>query len=95
MWFLYVVLCDDGTLYTGITKDVLKRVACHNTGAGAKYTRSRRPVELLAKCEICDSRSVALRCEYAFKRLSKKQKLANVQVGLQQFVKDQRMRMNH
>ena len=95
MWFLYVVLCDDGTLYTGITKNVPKRVSHHNTGKGAKYTRSRLPVRLLAKCEICDSQSVALKCEYAFKQLSKKQKLSTIQAGLQQFVNNQRMRMNH
>ncbi len=73
-WFVYVVGCRDGSLYTGISTDVDARVARHNTGAGARYTRSRRPVRLLY-VERKRSRSNALRREAAIKALSRARKI--------------------
>jgi predicted GIY-YIG superfamily endonuclease len=76
MWTVYIVECIDQTLYTGIARCVDTRVAQHNAGGGAKYTRSRRPVVLIYQ-EIAADRGAALRREYAIKRLSRaaKQKL--------------------
>lgn len=71
--YLYVVECVDGSLYTGYAVDVPARVAAHNTGKGAKYTRARRPVKLLAQARF-DSKSRAMSAEYHFKRLSRDQK---------------------
>jgi len=74
-WYLYVVKCSDGSLYTGVTTDVTRRLSEHNTGvSGAKYTRSRRPVELIFQ-EEHSNQSEALKAEYSFKKLSRKQKL--------------------
>jgi len=76
-WFIYMLRCADGSLYTGITTDVVRRVAEHNgDGApGARYTRSRRPVELVY-LEAVASRSEATRRETAIKRLDRERKLA-------------------
>jgi len=63
-----MVRCSDGSLYTGITKDVESRVSQHNAGRGAKYTRARRPVELVYR-ETAGDRGAAVRREYAIKRL--------------------------
>lgn len=71
---VYIVACADGSLYTGYTVDVEKRVSTHNTGKGARYTRSRRPVQLLASWSF-SSRGDALRAEWALKQLSRVQKL--------------------
>jgi putative endonuclease len=73
-WFVYVVRCRDGSLYTGISTDVAARVAVHNTGRGARYTRSRRPVALIY-VERRRLRSTALRREAAIKALSRTQKM--------------------
>ena len=75
-WFVYILCCADGTLYTGIAKDVEKRIVQHNTDdkAGAKYTRARRPVELVYS-ESCGSRSEASKREYQVKRMARKDKL--------------------
>ena len=73
MWFLYVVMCSDGTLYTGISNDVERRVKQHSSGKGAKYTRARSPVHLMASWEI-GSKGDTLRIEYMFKQLSRRQK---------------------
>lgn len=72
-WKLYMLRCRDGSLYTGITTDVEKRVAAHNSGKGAKYTRSRKPVELVYQ-EDCEDHSHALRRELEMKALSKDEK---------------------
>ena len=73
-WFLYVVHCSDGTLYTGVTTDISRRIREHNTGSrGAKYTRTRRPVELVYWVDF-NNRSSAQKAEYKFKRLTRKQK---------------------
>jgi predicted GIY-YIG superfamily endonuclease len=76
-WFVYVVRCGDGSLYTGISKDVEARVAVHNEGKGARYTRGRRPVTLLY-VERRRTRSTALRRELALKALSRAEKWALV-----------------
>ena len=73
MHYVYVVECDDDSLYTGYTTDVDRRVAEHNDGTGAKYTRSRRPVELV-HVERYGSRSAAMSREYELKQLSRRQK---------------------
>ena len=67
-WYVYIVRCADGSLYTGITKDVESRVSLHNAGRGAKYTRARRPVELVYR-EMVSDRGAAVRRECAIKRL--------------------------
>ncbi len=67
-WYVYIVRCADGSLYTGITKDVESRVSLHNAGRGAKYTRGRRPVALVYR-ETAGDRGAAVRREYAIKRL--------------------------
>jgi putative endonuclease len=76
-WFVYVVRCRDGSLYTGISTDVEARVAQHNAGAGARYTRSRAPVELV-HLERKRSRSHALRREAAIKALPRPRKIVLV-----------------
>ena len=63
-----MVRCSDGSLYTGITKDVKSRISVHNAGRGAKYTRGRRPVELVYR-EMVGDRVAAIRREYAIKRM--------------------------
>lgn len=68
-WFVYVVRCNDGTLYTGITKNLQRRLAEHNSAsAGARYTRPRRPVTLIYQEQV-ESRSAAAKREYQLKRL--------------------------
>src|SRR5574338_186584 len=73
-WFLYVLECETGVLYTGIAKDVEARFAAHVKGKGAMFTRLNRPVRILAKAAMA-TRSEALRAEYAFKQLSRADKL--------------------
>ncbi len=73
-WSLYVVECADGSYYTGIAKDVDKRIEAHNTGKGAKYTATHGPVTLVFQ-EAQASYSAALRREYQVKTLSKKRKV--------------------
>lgn len=75
-WYLYILRCGDGTLYTGITTDVQARFEAHQCGKGAKYTRGRGPLELVYQ-EECGSHSQALKRELAIKALSRddKQKL--------------------
>ena len=74
-WYLYILRCGDGTLYTGITTDVEKRLEAHRSGLGAKYTRGRGPLELVYR-EECGGHSEALKRERAVKHLSREQKLA-------------------
>jgi putative endonuclease len=74
-WYVYMVVCSDRTIYTGITLDIEKRIAEHNNGAnGAKYTRSRRPVSIAYQEEFPDRSSASSR-EYQLKTLSRQQKL--------------------
>ncbi len=74
-WFVYIVRCADDSLYTGITKDVDRRIQEHNEGdkLAAKYTRARRPVVLVYQ-ETCESRSVATKREIEIKKLSREEK---------------------
>ena len=74
-WFVYIVECRDGSLYTGITTDLKKRIAAHNAGAGAKYTAARRPVRLCYH-EPAPSRGTASQREITIKRLNRASKLA-------------------
>jgi putative endonuclease len=74
-WVCYLIECADGTLYCGITRDLEKRIAAHNAGAGAKYTRGRVPVRL-AHAEPCADKSTALRRENEIKRMKRREKLS-------------------
>ena len=75
IWFVYMVRCRDGTLYTGITNDLEKRIMAHNTGKdGARYTRSRRPVKLVYSEEV-ESKSAAASLEYEIKKLPRLKKV--------------------
>jgi predicted GIY-YIG superfamily endonuclease len=73
-WSIYFLRCSDGSIYTGIAKDVHKRLSQHNLQRGAKYTASRLPVYLEAHSPV-GSQSEALKLEYAVKRLSRDKKL--------------------
>lgn len=73
-WYVYILRCSDGTLYTGSTDDVPRRTTMHNSGKGAKYTRSRRPVEVVYT-ETLPGYSEALKREYAIKQFTRQQKL--------------------
>ena len=71
-WKLYILRCGDGTLYTGITTDVEKRLDAHRSGKGAKYTRGRGPLELVYS-EKCGDHSSALKRELEIKRLTREE----------------------
>ena len=73
MHYVYVLSCADDTLYTGYTTDLARRVAEHDAGKGAKYTRGRTPVELV-HAESFESRSTAMSREYEIKQLSRAEK---------------------
>ena len=73
MWYLYILRCGDGSLYTGITTDVARRLEAHRQGKGAKYTRGRGPLELLYQ-EECGTHSQALKREREVKALSRAKK---------------------
>ena len=72
--WVYILRCYDGTLYTGYTTDLIRRLEAHQSGKGAKYTRSRRPVKLVYQEELTD-KSGALQREAAIKKLSRAEKL--------------------
>ncbi len=74
-WTVYILRCGDGTLYTGCTNDLPRRLEARQSGRGAKYTRSRLPVEPVYREEAAD-KSAALRREAAIKRLDRRKKLA-------------------
>ena len=76
-WCLYLVKCSDGTLYTGITNDLQRRLDQHNAGTASRYTRSRLPVALVHR-EGCRGKSGALKKEYRIKSLSRKEKEAYI-----------------
>lgn len=81
-WFVYMLKCCDGSFYTGVTIDIQRRLEEHNTSKqGARYTRARRPVELIYQ-EVLDSRSAATKREYQIKQLSRDEKLQLVKQGL-------------
>ena len=73
MWYLYILRCNDGSLYTGITTDVQRRLEEHRSGKGAKYTRGRAPLELVYT-EECGTHSLALKRELAVKAMKTTQK---------------------
>ena len=77
-WTVYILRCGDGTLYTGCTNNLPRRLAAHQSGRGAKYTRSRPPVAL-AYQETAKDKSAALRRELAIKRLTRREKLALIE----------------
>lgn len=73
--YIYILECSDGTLYTGYTTNLERRIHMHNEGKGAKYTRSRRPVRRVYE-EVFETKRTALQREYAVKQLTRQQKLA-------------------
>ncbi|MDG1463080.1 MAG: GIY-YIG nuclease family protein [Gammaproteobacteria bacterium] len=77
-WYVYIVRCIDDSLYTGVAVDVAARIASHNSGKGARYTRSRSPVTLVYSEAVAD-RSIAQQREYAIKQLSRSEKLALIE----------------
>ena len=79
-WYVYMLRCGDGSLYTGSTTDVTRRLREHQSGKGARYTRSRLPVEL-AYTEQLSDRAAAQRREAAIKKLPRPEKLKMAEVG--------------
>ncbi|HEX3019946.1 MAG TPA: GIY-YIG nuclease family protein [Chitinispirillaceae bacterium] len=79
-WFLYILLCNDNSLYTGITNCLDSRIKSHQSGIAARYTRGRLPVKLVY-AEKCNNRSDASKREWIVKKMSKKQKLELVKKG--------------
>ena len=78
-WFVYILRCADGSLYTGITKDVKRRCQQHNAGTASRYTRSRGPVRLVYQ-ELRPSQSSALKREAAIKAMTRREKLAMIRL---------------
>ena len=75
IWHVYMVRCSDGTLYTGITNDLEKRIEAHNSGKdGARYTRSRGPVKLVYS-EEAGTKSAAAKLEYKIKKMTREKKM--------------------
>ncbi len=74
-WFVYILECNDHSLYTGITNDLQKRISAHNSGIGAKYTKTRIPVSLVYK-ESFKTKSESLKREIEIKKLKRIEKLA-------------------
>ena len=83
MNYTYIVECKDGTLYTGWTNNLEKRLRAHHEGKGAKYTKSRRPVTLVYQ-ESFDTKEEAMRREYAIKRFSRKKKMELIERKLKE-----------
>jgi len=82
MYWLYILECADGTLYTGITTDLSRRIDEHNSSEkGARYTRTRRPVKLCYS-EVCENRSCASKREHAIKKMTRTQKLQLIEESL-------------
>ena len=73
LWYVYILRCGDGTLYTGITDDVDRRLAVHRSGKGAKYTRGRGPLEVVYIQKVPD-KSAALKREITIKKLTRQEK---------------------
>ncbi len=74
-WHVYILECADGTLYTGITTDIERRLSEHNSRIGAKYTSARLPVSLVYS-EHADNRSAASKREHAIKQMTRAEKIA-------------------
>ncbi|HVY07762.1 MAG TPA: GIY-YIG nuclease family protein [Burkholderiales bacterium] len=83
MWYVYILRCADGTFYTGIARDLSRRIDEHNSSnrLGASYTRGRRPVTLVYREEVA-SRSLALRREHEIKAMGRQEKVALVAAGV-------------
>ena len=84
MNYTYIVKCSDGSLYTGWTNNLEKRIKDHNAGRGAKYTKARRPVVLVYKEEF-PTKQEAMKREWEIKRLSRKEILSMIELGHAQF----------
>lgn len=78
MYYAYILACADGTLYTGWTTDLSRRLSAHNAGKGAKYTRSRRPVTL-QYAERCSTKERAMHREWEIKQMDRREKLRLIQ----------------
>jgi predicted GIY-YIG superfamily endonuclease len=78
-WFVYLLRCADGSLYTGITKDVKRRCQQHDDGTASRYTRSRRPTKLVYR-EAHPNRSSALKREAAIKAMTRQEKVAMIRM---------------
>jgi len=78
-WICYLLRCADDTLYCGVTNNLDKRIAAHTAGTAAKYTRARRPVELVFM-QDCSDKSTALKREMEIKNLSRTEKLALIRL---------------
>jgi len=78
-WYVYILRCADGSLYTGITKDVKRRCQQHKDGTASRYTRSRRPTKLVWQ-EAQPNRSAALKRETAIKTMTRREKLALIRL---------------
>jgi len=79
MWYVYIIRCDDDTLYTGVTTDISRRVREHNLKSGGNYTRTRTPVELVYQ-EPHPDRSAALKREIQIKKLPRAKKLELIDI---------------
>ena len=86
--YTYMVRCGDGTIYTGWTNSLERRIAEHNSGRGAKYTRSRRPVELIYY-EETPSKQEAMRREREIKKMTRKQKMELIKINKKSDLQDQ------
>tara|TARA_Y100000748_G_scaffold223669_1_gene188313 strand:+ start:2131 stop:2370 length:240 start_codon:yes stop_codon:yes gene_type:complete len=75
IWYVYIIECKDNSLYTGITNNLSKRLEVHNSGKGAKYTKTRLPVKLVYK-EIYRTKEESLKREREIKKLKRREKLA-------------------
>ena len=80
MNYTYILKCSDGTLYTGWTNDLEKRIKAHNAGKGAKYTKTRRPV-VLKYYEEFETKELAMKREYAIKQMKRKEKIELIRKG--------------
>lgn len=91
--YTYIVECRDGSLYTGWTNDIVKRIERHNNGSGAKYTRSRLPVRLVYY-EVYETKQEAMQREYAIKKLTKEDKHALILKNKNEEIEMQCKRIN-
>src|SRR3989338_241745 len=80
MWFVYIILCIDGNLYTGISNDPDKRLAEHKLGKGGRYTRSHRPLKIIYR-EKCKNKGEALKREYEIKSWARKKKIKDLKLN--------------
>lgn len=95
LWYVYMIRCDDNSLYTGITTDLNRRFCEHKEGRGAKYTRNKKPIEI-STFFILNDRSEASKLEYFIKKLSKSEKefLILNEKNKKVFIKEAEIRLN-